>query len=92
MERTTTPSVVHDACYKAFAASSTASAWPGTFTLRHSCRSTPPESIRNVLRSTPMERFAANPINVTAMMRVGGRPAKEALAQAAASILRRSMQ
>ncbi len=45
-----------------------------------------------VLRSTPMERFAANPINVTAMMRVGGRPAKEALAQAAASILRRSVQ
>jgi cellulose biosynthesis protein BcsQ len=45
-----------------------------------------------VLRSTPMERFAANPINVTAMMRVGGRPAKEALAQAAAAILRRSAQ
>jgi chromosome partitioning protein len=45
-----------------------------------------------VLRSTPMERFAANPINVTAMMRVGGRPAKEALAQAAATILRRSTQ
>jgi chromosome partitioning protein len=45
-----------------------------------------------VLRSTPMERFAANPINVTAMMRVGGRPAKEALAQAAATILRRSGQ
>ena len=32
-----------------------------------------------VLRSAPTERFAANPINVTAMMRVGGRPAKEAL-------------
>jgi chromosome partitioning protein len=45
-----------------------------------------------VLRSAPMERFAANPINVTAMMRVGGRPAKEALAQAAAGILRRAMQ
>jgi chromosome partitioning protein len=43
-----------------------------------------------VLRSTPTERFAANPINVTAMMRVGGRPAKEALARAAASILRRA--
>lgn len=43
-----------------------------------------------VLRSTPTERFAANPINVTAMMRVGGRPAKEALTRAAASILRRS--
>jgi chromosome partitioning protein len=45
-----------------------------------------------VLRSAPTERFAANPINVTAMMRVGGRPAKEALAQAAAAILRRSTQ
>jgi chromosome partitioning protein len=43
-----------------------------------------------VLRSTPTERFAANPINVTAMMRVGGRPAKEALTRAAAAILRRS--
>ncbi|MEZ5958030.1 MAG: ParA family protein [Hyphomonadaceae bacterium] len=43
-----------------------------------------------VLRSTPSDRFAANPINVTAMMRVGGRPAKEALARAAASILRRA--
>ena len=45
-----------------------------------------------VLRSTPTERFAANPINVTAMMRVGGRPAKEALARAAAAILRRASQ
>jgi chromosome partitioning protein len=43
-----------------------------------------------VLKSTPTERFAANPINLTAMMRVGGRPAKEALARAAAAILRRS--
>jgi chromosome partitioning protein len=43
-----------------------------------------------VLRSTPTERFAANPINVTAMMRVGGRPAKEALTRAAAAILRRA--
>lgn len=43
-----------------------------------------------VLRSAPMERFAANPVNVTAMMRVGGRPAKEALTQAAAAILRRA--
>jgi chromosome partitioning protein len=42
------------------------------------------------LRSAPTERFAANPINVTAMMRVGGRPAKEALARAAAAILRRA--
>jgi chromosome partitioning protein len=45
-----------------------------------------------VLRSAPIERFAANPINVTAMMRVGGRPAKEALAGAAAAILRRAME
>lgn len=43
-----------------------------------------------VLKSAPTDRFAANPINVTAMMRVGGRPAKEALANAAAAILRRS--
>ncbi|MCA8885243.1 MAG: AAA family ATPase [Hyphomonadaceae bacterium] len=43
-----------------------------------------------VLRSTPTERFATNPINVTAMMRVGGRPAKEALTRAAAAILRRA--
>lgn len=45
-----------------------------------------------VLRSAPMERFAANPINVTAMMRVGGRPAKEALTGAAAAILKRALQ
>ncbi len=43
-----------------------------------------------VLRSAPSERIAANPINVTAMMRVGGRPAKESLTRAAASILRRA--
>ncbi len=43
-----------------------------------------------VLRSVPTERIAANPINVTAMMRVGGRPAKEALTAAAAAILRRA--
>jgi chromosome partitioning protein len=43
-----------------------------------------------VLRSAPSERFAANPINVTAMMRVGGRPAKETLTRAAAAILRRA--
>ena len=43
-----------------------------------------------VLRSAPTERIAANPINVTAMMRVGGRPAKEALTRAAAAILRRA--
>jgi len=43
-----------------------------------------------VLRSVPTERIAANPINVTAMMRVGGRLAKESLARAAAAILRRA--
>jgi chromosome partitioning protein len=43
-----------------------------------------------VLRSGPSDRFAANPINVTAMMRVGGRPAKESLTRAAAAILRRA--
>jgi chromosome partitioning protein len=43
-----------------------------------------------VLRSAPTDRFAANPINVTAMMRVGGRQAKEALTLAAAAILRRA--
>lgn len=43
-----------------------------------------------VLKSAPTDRFAANPINVTAMMRVGGRPAKEALTNAAAAILRRA--
>jgi chromosome partitioning protein len=43
-----------------------------------------------VLRSVPTERIAANPINVTALMRVGGRPAKEALTRAAAAILRRA--
>lgn len=45
-----------------------------------------------VLKSAPSDRLAANPINVTAMMRVGGRPAKEALTRAAASILRRAGQ
>jgi chromosome partitioning protein len=43
-----------------------------------------------VLRSAPTDRFAANPINVTAMLRVGGRPAKEALIRAAAAILKRA--
>jgi len=43
-----------------------------------------------VLKSAPTDRLAANPINVTAMMRVGGRAAKEALTQAAAAILRRA--
>lgn len=43
-----------------------------------------------VLKSAPSDRLAANPINVTAMMRVGGRAAKESLAHAAAAILRRA--
>ncbi|MBC7769442.1 MAG: AAA family ATPase [Phycisphaerales bacterium] len=43
-----------------------------------------------VLKSAPSDRLAANPINVTAMMRVGGRPAKESLTRAAAAILRRA--
>ena len=43
-----------------------------------------------VLKSAPTDRIAANPINVTAMMRVGGRQAKEALARAAAAILKRA--
>lgn len=42
------------------------------------------------LKSAPTDRFAANPINVTAMMRVGGRQAKEALTRAAAAILKRA--
>lgn len=45
-----------------------------------------------VLKSAPSDRLAANPINVTAMMRVGGRPAKESLTRAAAAILRRAGQ
>ncbi len=44
-----------------------------------------------VLKSAPTDRFAANPINVSAMMRVGGRPAKEALTHAAAAVLRRAV-
>ena len=43
-----------------------------------------------LLKAAPVERFAANPINVTAMMRVGGRNAKEALTRAAAAILKRA--
>ena len=43
-----------------------------------------------VLRSGPTDRFAENPINVTAMMRIGGRRAKEALTRAAAAILKRA--
>ncbi|MGH6950938.1 MAG: AAA family ATPase, partial [Vitreimonas sp.] len=43
-----------------------------------------------LLKAPPSERFAANPINVTAMLRVGVRTAKEALIRAAASILKRA--
>jgi hypothetical protein len=43
-----------------------------------------------LLKSAPTERFAVNPINVTAMLRVGGRSAKEALTRAAAAILKRA--
>lgn len=43
-----------------------------------------------LLKAAPSERFAANPINVTAMLRVGGRSAKEALTRAAAAILKRA--
>lgn len=42
------------------------------------------------LKSTPVDRYAANPINVTAMMRAGGRSTKEALAQAAAAVFKRA--
>ncbi len=43
-----------------------------------------------VLKSTPTDRFVANPINVTAMMRVGGRGVKEALTRSAAAVLKRA--
>lgn len=53
-----------------------------------------PEEIpyAGVLRAPPSDRITVNPINTTAMMRVGGRPAKEALTSAAAAILRRAGQ
>ncbi len=40
--------------HSAFAASSTASAWPGTFTLRQTCATLPSAPIRKVDRSIPM--------------------------------------
>lgn len=51
-----------------------------------------PEEIpySGALRAAPGERYAVNPINSTAMMRVGARQAKEALTRAAAAILRRA--
>lgn len=42
------------------------------------------------LKATPSERYAPNPINLTAMMRVASRDAKTALVGAAAAILRRA--
>ena len=42
------------------------------------------------LKSGPTESFAVNPINTTAMMRMGGRKIKEALARTAAAVLRRA--
>jgi chromosome partitioning protein len=44
------------------------------------------------LRAVPSEKITVNPINVTAMMRMGSRPVKEALVRAAAAVLRRSAQ
>ncbi len=42
------------------------------------------------LRSTPVDRYAANPINLTAMRMITQRSLKEALAGAAAQIMRRA--
>ncbi len=44
------------------------------------------------LRAVPSEKIAVNPINVTAMLRMGSRPVKEALVRTAAAVLRRSTQ
>lgn len=44
------------------------------------------------LRAVPSEKITVNPINVTAMMRMGSRPVKEALVRTAAAVLRRSTQ
>jgi chromosome partitioning protein len=43
-----------------------------------------------LLRGTPADRYAVNPINVTAVMRLAQRGLKESLTQAAAEILRRA--
>jgi chromosome partitioning protein len=45
-----------------------------------------------VLRAVPTDRIVVNPLNVTAMMRVGGRGVKEALTRAAAAVLRRAQE
>ncbi len=42
------------------------------------------------LKAAPTDRYAANPINVTAMMRMANRDVKASLAGAAAAILRRA--
>ncbi|GAM99248.1 chromosome (plasmid) partitioning protein ParA [alpha proteobacterium U9-1i] len=44
------------------------------------------------LRAVPSERITVNPINNTAMVRMGSRPVKEALVRTAAAVLRRSGQ
>ncbi|WP_395648137.1 AAA family ATPase [Terricaulis sp.] len=51
-----------------------------------------PEEIpyTGALKAPPNDRIAANPINLTAIMRVGSRQVKESLTRAAAAVLRRS--
>jgi chromosome partitioning protein len=44
------------------------------------------------LKAPPSDRYAANPINVTAITRVGSRAVKESLARSAAAILRRASE
>lgn len=44
------------------------------------------------LKAPPSDRYAANPINVTAITRVGSRQVKESLARSAAAILRRASE
>jgi hypothetical protein len=53
-----------------------------------------PEEIpyTGALKAPPNDRIAANPINMTAIMRVGSRQVKENLTRAAAAILRRAGQ
>ncbi len=51
-----------------------------------------PEAVpySGALKATPSDRYAVNPINVTAMMRVASREVKASLAGAAAAILKRA--
>lgn len=44
------------------------------------------------LKAPPNDRIAANPINITAIMRVGSRQVKESLTRSAAAVLRRALQ